>query len=138
MTPTHRALPRLLAAFASMLLCSQAAWSQSWEYRSYRKGSTGQYDAARFVPGSISIEEKDGQWRFRMNAGTLDICYRGDLPAMVTKTDDLTTIEVQQTVPGCESFRYTIRNDGSGGIKEIQQGDRWLKSRLDHGLTPLK
>ena len=71
-----------------------------------------------------------------MIAGKLDVCYRGALPATVVKTDALTTIEVTRPVPGCESFRYTIRNDGSGGYKEVQQGEEWVRSRLDHDLTP--
>ncbi len=110
---------------------------QTWEYKSYRKTSTGQWDKDRYVTGTISVEEKDGKSWFRMTAGSLDVCYRGALPATVTKTAETTVIEVEQVVAGCEQFRYTIRNDGSGGVKEIRHGDRWVKNRFDHGLTPV-
>jgi hypothetical protein len=127
-----------LAALVALLAASNAH-AQSWEYKSYKKGgSGGQYDKENFVAGTISVEQKDGQWYFRMTAGRVDVCYRGALPATVTRTDEVTTIEVTQPVQGCEEFRYTIRNDGSGGFKETKVGERWAKSRFDHGLTPTK
>jgi len=126
------------AAAAALLLAGANALAQTWEYRSYKKNIAGQYETDKFVPGTISVEEKDGQGTFRMIAGRVDVCYRGGLPAKVTKTDETTFIEVTQPVPGCEAFRYTIRNDGSGGFKETLVGDRWVKSRFEHGLTPVK
>lgn len=111
--------------------------AQTWEYKSYKKPRGGQYDETKYVAGTISVEEKDGKSYFRMNAGGLDVCYRGALPAVVTKTAETTVVEVEQAVSGCEQFRYTIRNDGSGGIKEVRHGERWVKSRFDHGLTPV-
>ena len=126
----------LLAVAASAH--AQAA-TQSWEYKSYKKGGPGgQYDKDNFVAGTIAVEEKDGKAFFRLIAGKADVCYRGALPAVVERTPELTTIEVTQPVPGCEEFRYTIRNDGSGGFKETKIGDAWRKSRFDHGLTPVK
>lgn len=120
------------------LLAAAAAAAQTWEYRSYKKNAAGQYESDKFVPGTISVDEKDGQGTFRMIAGRVDVCYRGGLPAAVTRTAELTVIEVTQPVPGCEAFRYTIRNDGSGGFKETLVGERWVKSKFDHGLTPSK
>lgn len=137
----------LLAASAavSLVLLAMAATvhaqgvNQSWEYKSYKKaGPGGQYDKDNFIAGTISVEQKGDQAYFRMTAGRVDVCYRGALPAAVARTDELTTIEVTQPVPGCEEFRYTIRNDGSGGFKETKVGERWVKSRYDHGLTPSK
>jgi hypothetical protein len=127
-----------LAAAAVAAVHAQTP-AQSWEYRSYKKGGPGgQYDADNFVAGTISVEQRGEQAWFRMTAGRVDVCYRGALPATVSRSAELTTIEVTQPVPGCEVFRYTIRNDGSGGIKEVQVGERWVKSRFDHGLTPSK
>lgn len=125
----------LLAPAASAL-----AQSQSWEYKSYKKAASGgQYDKDNFVRGTIAVEQKDGQATFRMFAGRVDVCYRGGLPAVVTRSDELTVIEVTQPVPGCEEFRYTIRNDGSGGFKEVRTGsEAWRRSTFDHGLTPVK
>jgi hypothetical protein len=133
----------LAAAAAALVLLVHAApasaQSQRWEYKSYKKAASGgQYDKDNFVAGTIEVEQKDGQAAFRMFAGQVDVCYRGALPAAVTRTDELTVIEVTQPVPGCEVFRYTIRNDGSGGFKEVRLGDAWRKSRFDHGLTPVK
>jgi hypothetical protein len=119
-------------------LASHSAWAQSWEYKSYKKTMGGQYDKNHFVVGTISIEQKDGHSFFRMIAGGVDVCYRGALPASVTRTDALTTIEVTQPVTGCDVFRYLINNDGSGGIKEVKVGESWVPSRFDHGLTPSK
>lgn len=129
----HRALvvAGLLAALAS------AASAQTWEYKSYKKsGPSGQYDKDRFVLGTVTLEEKDGQATVHMVAGVTDACVRGDMPALVTRTDATTTIEPQIALAGCEKFRYVIRNDGSGGIREHQRGDRWVGDRFDHGLTP--
>ena len=128
-------------ASAALLICtalaSTGASAQSWEYKSYKKhGAGGQYDKNDFVAGTISVEQKGDKWSFRMIAGRVDVCYRGVLPATVSKTEELTTIEVTQPVPGCEQFRYTIRNDGSGGYKEILEGEQWRRTRFDHGLTP--
>ncbi len=129
-----------IALIAALCLCTTSVQAQTWEYKSYKRdrNAGGQYNKDNFVAGTISVEEKDGKASFRMVAGNLDICYRGALPVTLTKTDVVTLIEVQQAVSGCEEFRYTIRNDGSGGFKEVRQGERWVKSRFDHGLTPIK
>ena len=133
----HSLNPLLALLALGIGLASAGASAQTWEYKSYKRGGPGgQYDKDKFVLGTISVEEKDGQWHFRMIAGRVDVCYRGALPATVVKTPELTTIEVTQPVPGCEAFRYTIRNDGSGGYKEIRTDERWVRERFDHGLTP--
>jgi hypothetical protein len=129
----------LVLAGLLALAAAAPAQAQTWEYRSYkRSGQGGQFDPTRYVTGTISVEEKDGRSWFRMIAGSVDVCYAGALPVKVAKTDATTTIEVEQPVAGCEEFRYVINNDGSGGIKETRRGDRWAKSRFDHGLTPVK
>ena len=132
-----------LAAAAAVALCATlaatGAAAQSWEYKSYKRiGPGNQYDKDNFIAGTIQVEPKGEQWAFRMIAGKVDVCYRGALPAVVNKTEELTTIEVSQPVPGCEAFRYTIRNDGSGGFKEVLEGEQWRRTRFDHGLTPKK
>ena len=132
---------RLSTRFAftlALVLVAAGAMAQSWEYRSYKKNDAGQYEKDKFVTGTISVEQKDGQWWFRHSAGRSGRCYEPLLPARVTKTDATTTIEVTQPVPGCDEFRYVIRNDGSGGYKETKAGERWVRSRFDHGLTPVK
>jgi hypothetical protein len=124
---------------AACLLTAGPAQAQTWEYKSYKRGGMGgSYDKDRFNLGTISVEEKDGKHFFRMVAGPVDVCYRGALPVTVTRTDETTTIEVIQAISGCEEFRYIIRNDGSGGIKQIKRGERWAENKFDHGLTPVK
>ena len=39
---------------------------------------------------------------------------------------------------GCERWRVVIRNDGSGGRREVWRGERWVDTKWDHGLTPKK
>jgi len=123
-----------LAASAGVAIAQATAW----DYKSYRKSKGGGYDKDEFRIARIAVTEKDGQAWFRMTAPNLGVCYGGDLPATVTRTAETTLIEVTRVVPGCEEFRYTIQNDGSGGMKETKMGERWVKSRFDHGLTPAK
>lgn len=138
MTPN----PRFLVPLAAFLFGAAAtfpAGAQTWNYKSFKKTSTGAWDKNDFVAGTISVEEKDGKPMFTLSAGRTDICYRGALPATVTKTDELTIVEVAQPMSGCEqAFRYLIRNDGSGGVKETKVGERWVASKFDFDLTPKK
>lgn len=124
-----------LIAFVGLLGVG-AATAQSWEYRSY-KPTHGVWDKNDFVVGTVTLQESEGKATLRISAGKLDACYRGILPANVTRTETTTTIEIVQPVPGCDQFRYIIRNDGSGGIKETKSGERWVK-QFDPGLTPVK
>ncbi len=140
----HRHIPATLRrhcpaalALAAALACASAQ-AQTWEYKSYKKTMGGQYSKDSYVIGSISVEEKDGKSFFRFTAGAVDACLRGELAANVSKTDALTTIEPASTLAGCETIRYVIRNDGSGGEREVKRGDNWVKDGWDHMLTPKK
>jgi hypothetical protein len=134
----HLLFGATLLALAALLVARPAA-AQSWEYKSYKKGGHGgQYDKERYIMGTVSLEERDGKAVFRLAAGATDACLRGEIPAVVTRSDATTTIELQQTLAGCEQIRYVIRNDGSGGNRETKRGDNWVGDRFDHGLTPVK
>ena len=110
-----------------------------WNYKSYKKaGSGGSFDRNNFVAGTLTLEENGGNATVTISAGRADTCYQGALPAQVERTDATTVIEVPPKIPGCEHFRYVIRNDGSGGIREIERGERWVDNRYDHDLTPKK
>ena len=52
----------------------------------------------------------------------------------MTRTDATTTIELE-LITGCDPTRYVIRNDGSGGIREVKRNERWVNDTFDHGLT---
>jgi hypothetical protein len=133
----HRILHTALTGIAIACI-GFAATAQTWEYKGYKKSRTGSYSKEEFTPGTISLAEKDGKAFFRMSAGAVDSCLRGEIPATVTRTPETTTIELEQTLSGCEQFRYVIRNDGRGGQRETKRGDKWVKDGFDHGLTPAK
>jgi hypothetical protein len=136
---THRSLTRptrVAVALAMGLVAVSAAHAQTWEYKSYKKvgGRGGTFDREKFNLGEITLEEKDGKAVVRQIVGTVDACLRGEIPALVTRTDATITIELQQ-ISGCEPTRYVIRTDGSGGIREMKRNDRWVNDTFDHGLT---
>jgi hypothetical protein len=131
------------AAFALFAIFSTAAFAakQSWDYKSYQKDPTsGQYSKERFRTSTITLEEKDGKASFRMvAAGKGDPCVSlTELPAEVQRDADTTTITVTPPLAGCEPFRYIIKNDGSGGVRQNRRGERWANDGFDHGLTPQK
>jgi hypothetical protein len=135
---THRlAFASSVSLALALAVAATSAGAQTWEYRSYRK-SNGAYGGENYVKGTIVVEEKDGKSFFHINAGTLDACFRGEHPALVTRTEDTTIVEPQINLAGCEKFRYVIRNDGSGGKRETWRGEQWVANKLDHGLTPVK
>jgi len=142
--PSLRRPSSSLARAALLIVAAAIAWpcvtaqAQTWEYKSYKKSRGGQFDKSQFNVGEITLEEKDGKAYFHMVAGGVDACLRGDVPALVTKTAETTTIELQQSLAGCEAIRYVIRNDGSGGDREVRRNDAWVKDGWDHGLTPKK
>jgi hypothetical protein len=128
----------LTLALATVLACASAQ-AQTWEYKSYKKPGMGsQYNKDVFTMGTISVEDKDGKPYFTMNAGPLDGCLRGGVPAKVEKSAETTIVEPQITLAGCEKFRYVIRNDGSGGHRELWRNDQWFNTKWEHGLTPVK
>ena len=122
------------------IACLAAAFGaigQSWDYKYYKQGPGGQYERDRFFNGSVELNEKDGKATMRLiaNMGARNSCLRGEVPALVTKTDATTTIEPQM-MQGCDEFRYVIRNDGSGGVREVKRNDKWIPDGFEHGLTP--
>jgi hypothetical protein len=134
---TRLALGCALAIAGSAAL----AQTQSWNYKSYlRDRTTGQYSKEKFVTSTITLTESDGKAVFRMIAsGRGDPCISAsDLPAEVQRTAEITTITVTPPLAGCEPFRYEIKNDGSGGIRQIRRNDRWVANGFDHDLTPVK
>ncbi len=142
MKPRHARVLRLLPA-AALAAAGAAAHADklAWDYKSYLKDRTsGQYSKDRFVTSTITLEETDGKARFRMlTAGRGDPCIsQSELPAEVERTPGLLTITVTPPLAGCEPFRYRIRTDGSGGVRQHLRHERWSDDGLDHGLTPAK
>ena len=70
----------------ALTLAAVAVSAQTWEYKSYKKkGLGGNFDPNQFVIGTVTLEEKDGKATLAMNAGTMDACRRGEMPAAVTR-----------------------------------------------------
>jgi hypothetical protein len=132
-------LAKLIALAAAAAFALPAAQAQVWDYKSYKRDpQTKQYHKDNFVTGTISVEEKDGESYFRMIAGGVDVCYRGAIPVTVERGAGTIVITSKQPVTGCEDFRYRIREDGSGGMKEVKQpGGEWRNSPFDHSLRPV-
>ncbi len=129
----------LAALIAFAAAAPAAAQTQTWNYKSYRKDPlSGQYDKARFLSSTIRLDEKDGKATFRMiTTGRGDPCIsRSDLPAEVERTPDTLILTVRPETSGCEPFRYLIRTDGSGGVRQHLRNERWVDDGFDHGLTP--
>jgi hypothetical protein len=130
--------PRYTALLIATLLAAAAVCAQTWDYRSYKKGKSSmgnQYDKGNYVDGTITLEEKDGKGVMRLTAGSVDICLRGELAVAVEKTGETTIITVPPPVTGCEEIRYVIKNDGSGGTRQVKRGDAWVNDRFEHLLT---
>jgi hypothetical protein len=135
------ALQAIAIVTLAMASAAALAQKQSWDYKSYRKDpNSGQYDKTRFVTSTVSVEEKDGKAVFRMiTPGKGDPCFnQGELPAEVQRNAEIVTITVTPTLAGCAPFRYLIRTDGSGGVRQNQRDARWVDDGFDHGLTPQK
>lgn len=134
----RRAAPLLCA---TLLLAASSVVAQTWNYKMYIPDPrNGQFDKSRFRMTTISVEEKDGRWSFRMATPFKgDACLnRGALPAAVNKSEQTTEITVTPELHGCSPFRYVIRNDGSGGVKQVERDGKWVDDGFDHDLTPAK
>lgn len=135
MNARHAALlvPLLLLAAAG------AAAAQAWSYKSYpRDRLSGQYLKDKWVEASITLDEKDGQASFMMiTPGRGDPCFSNvRMPAEVERGPDVLVLTVKPQLAGCQPFRYRIRTDGSGGVRQFWRNDAWHDDGLDHGLTP--
>ena len=137
--PAARARRALAVTLLAGIAGTSLAETRSWDYKSHLKDRTsGQYSKDHFVTSTITLDEKDGKASFRMiMIGKGDPCIsRSDLPAEVVRDADTTTITVTPPLAGCEPFRYLIRNDGSGGVRQNRRNDQWVSDGFDHGLTP--
>jgi hypothetical protein len=119
----------LAAATAAPLV----AGAETWTYQLY-SSTTGEPTALSY----ISVEERSGKSVFRMVAAHVHDCFRQALPAQVARTAATTIIEIAPAFVGCDHVRFVIRNDGSGGERQIKDGEGWRSDGLDRRLTPRK
>lgn len=144
MTMHRIAIRRCATAFLTMGFLAGAigvahADDTQWKYKSYRKSATSGYSKDAFIEGTLSITQKDGKWLMDMTAGGNNTgpCYRTPIEAEVVRTDDTTTIE-PKLVSGCDLYRYVIRNDGSGGQRQVKKGEKWVGDGFDHDLKAMR
>ena len=128
-------IPRLwfLSLFLGLLAPTQTAAAQTWTYQLF-SSSTGEPMGLSY----ITLEERAGKASFRMTGVELSVCYRQTLPATVTKTQATTIIEVPPAFASCDHIRFVIKNDGTGGQREIRTGSDWAWDGLERRLTPQK
>lgn len=117
----------VLAAFA---LAAQAqAKTESWNYQSY--DSTGQKSSI----GYITVAEDNGEASFKMFAAYLNNCYKATLKATVERTSEAVIVHVPPRYAGCDDIRFVLKPDGTGGKRQVLNGDSWVDDGLDRVLT---
>ena len=129
----------VLLASTALLAATAHADTQRWNYKSYpRDKLSGQYLKDKFMLATVEVEEQDGQARFLMTTpGRGDPCISNvRLPAEIEREDGVLVLTVKPTLAGCEPFRYRIRTDGSGGVRQHLRDGTWRSDGLDHDLTP--
>ncbi len=123
----------------ALALVAAAASAQTWDYKAWKRDKSGQYDRNSFALGTLEVKEAgDGTATLRLALPQTDACVRSALPAKVERGDETTIVTVTDILAGCEKFRYVLRNDGSGGTREVMRGGEWRSDGFDHGLTKQK
>ena len=125
-----------LAFAVLLLLAPTVASAQAWNYQSYPDGEDARKSLdVPMYSGYITLDESGSTSIFHMYAGRVNMCFSGDIEAKVTKTPETLTIVVRRDLRGCGSARFVLKNDGSGGRREIIQSGKWVWDGLERGLT---
>lgn len=114
----------------AVTLVTTQTHAESWNYQTYNsKGPSS--------PGYVTLEEKGGEYTFRMTAPFLDKCLQRDLKATVERTESTITITTVPLMLGCNEYRFVIKADGTGGTTAHKVGDsEWvLDSDRDRKMT---
>jgi len=116
-----------------------ASAAQAWDYQSYPDGEdiTKSADVPLY-PGYITLDESGSMPIFHLYAGKVTKCFSGDIEATVSRTPEAIEIVVRRDLKGCGSARFVIRNDGTGGRREILRNGKWTWDGLERGLTAKK
>ena len=118
---TRKVVPAVLVV-AAFLVASQAQ-AQSWNYQTYNSKGPA-------ALGYVTLEEKDGEYTFKMTAPNLDKCQQRELKAAVERTESTITITTAPLMSGCGEYRFVIKADGSGGTTAHKVGDsEWALDR---------
>ena len=125
-----------VALALSLFLVPVGASAQAWNYQSYPDGedATKSLDVPMYT-GYITLDESGSTPIFHMYSGRVTKCFSGNIDAKVTKSPETTTIVVRRDLKGCGSARFVLKNDGTGGRREIMQSGKWTWDGLERGLT---
>ncbi len=117
--------------FAVLVVLGLAAFqlhAESWHYQSWNNGSKGDI-------GHITLLENGSTATLQFFSGTqMSRCYRTALKAAVERTADTITITTEPIMGGCDTVRFLIKADGSGGVREVKQGDAWVRDVQERDL----
>ena len=122
-----RLFAQVLVALA--VFGANCADAQTWEYRPGWIGSSRDLS-----PGTVTFDEKGGKTTLTMVFPHQEFCSQGVLDATAIRTDTTTTITVTPRVQGCDEIRFVIKNDGTGGRRELKKGSDWVWDGFDRGL----
>lgn len=122
-----RLLLRSLLLFMCIGIAAIDANAQTWFYQSYAK-------AGPTVPGYIALREEAGKSVLTMVVQGLNKCLQGALDSTVVVGATTTIITIGPR-PGCEEVRFVIKNDGTGGQREIRTKGEWGWDGTNRGLT---
>ena len=91
-------LLRTIAALVALASTAALADTQVWDYISYKRDRTsGQFMKDLGNAGTLELIESDGKARFRIIAGRLDACYRGEIPAPARRCRYSTALTMSST-----------------------------------------
>ena len=127
-----------LAFALSLVLAPFLANAQAWTYQTYPDGEDFKNPKPLDAPlyaGYITLDESGSTPIFHMYGGKVTKCFSGNIDAKVTKDAETTTIVVRRDMQGCGSARFVLKNDGTGGRREIIKGGKWVWDGLERGLT---
>jgi len=85
---------------------------------------------------------QDGDmFTFRLQGPAVDDCFTKELPAVVERSEQQTTITPEPYMAACPKIRLVINNDGSGGVVQLRVGRKGAESwqtdeEHQYGLTP--
>jgi len=116
-------------ATAALLPCGLAA--QEWNLMTFWQGQPWQGGTLRLT------EYAPGKHRVRVVIPQKDMCLDRDLEATVHRSGGELFIELQQLYRDCPAARYVVKEDGTGGRREVRQPDgSWARpDAFDRILT---
>lgn len=114
------------------------AFAQHWEYLAYYTPERNQaYNTPDKVsaPGYITLDESGERPTLNIVSGRIVTCFADTLEVQVARTVETTTITVPPKLNGCGTIRFVIKNDGTGGRREILRAGEWVWDGLERSLV---